>query len=181
MGMRGPYGTGYNGVCGAIDPLGNSMPRMFTFGEFMGHAIHGHKYMSGVDRSAGRIKKYAEVFTPNTLVLEVLAKIQARDNSAFYGQKTFLDPACGDGQFLVWVMVMKLTSGNLSLLQDVEFAKQDVTKEYALQLGTLYGVDIQRDNVDTTKKRLCMAVEHMLILDKNIRCGNSLEYNFNFD
>ena len=157
------------------------MTQMFTFGEFMEHAIHGHTYMSGVDRSAGRIKKYAEVFTPNVLVLEVLAKLQTLDNSAFCGQKTFLDPACGDGQFLVWVMVMKLTSGNLSLLQDAEFAKHDVTKEYNLQLGTLYGVDIQQDNVAKTKKRLCMAVEHMLILDKNIRCANSLEYNFNFE
>ena len=111
----------------------------------------------------------------------MLLQIQKHDLFAFCGDKTFLDPACGDGQFLVWVMVMKLTSGNLSLMHSDTFAQCDISQEYHRHLRTLYGVDIQQDNVDKTKSMLCMDAGHLIILGKNIRCKNALEYDFDFE
>jgi type I restriction-modification system DNA methylase subunit len=95
-----------------------------------------HGYMSGVDRMSKRVKKTGEVFTPTVLVLEMLQKMPLE---TFAPGKTVLDPACGDGQFLVPVKYLKM------------FAF-DMTEEDALR--DIYGVEIMRDNVDLCKMRL---------------------------
>ena len=95
-----------------------------------------HGYMSGTDRMSDRVKKTGEVFTPTDLVIEMLQNL---DIEGFAPQKTVLDPACGDGQFLVVVKWIKVLHFNM-------------TEEEALK--DLFGVDIMRDNVDLCKKRL---------------------------
>ena len=98
-----------------------------------------HGYMSGVDRMTDRVKSTGEVFTPTTLVIEMLQKILESQPEAFAPGRTVLDPACGDGQFLVpakWYKVLRY----------------DISEEEALK--DIYGVDIMRDNVDLCKKRL---------------------------
>ena len=62
--------------------------------------------MSGVDRDKARTRQSGEVFTPTPLVQEILNQIpieQFQDPS-----KTFLDPSCGDGQFLSEVLIKKM-------------------------------------------------------------------------
>ncbi|MCG7944773.1 MAG: SAM-dependent methyltransferase [Candidatus Thiodiazotropha taylori] len=92
--------------------------------------------MSGVDRESDRVKKTGEVYTPTELVIEIL---QQMDINTFAPGKTVLDPACGDGQFLVpakWIKVLHF----------------GMTEEEALQ--DIYGVDIMADNVEVCKRRL---------------------------
>ena len=110
-----------------------------------------HGYMSGVDRMTDRIKATGEVFTPTELVIDMMKKVLETDSSAFEPGKTVLDPACGDGQFLVPVKWFKVLNYNMS--------EQDAVQD-------LYGVDIMRDNVDLCKKRLGGG---------NIYMGNTLE------
>ena len=95
-----------------------------------------HGYMSGVDRMSERVKSTGEVFTPTDLVIETLQRI---DINQFAPGKTVIDPACGDGQFLVPAKWVKIVWFNM-------------TEEEALE--DIYGVDIMRDNVDLCKKRL---------------------------
>jgi type I restriction-modification system DNA methylase subunit len=95
-----------------------------------------HGYMSGVDRMSERVKKTAEVFTPTDLVLEIL---QHMPIETFAPGKTVIDPACGDGQFLVPVKLLKMFHFGMS--------EQDALQD-------IYGVDIMRDNVDLCKTRL---------------------------
>mgnify|MGYP001129260233 CR=1 FL=1 len=95
-----------------------------------------HGYMSGTDRMSDRVKKTGEIFTPTDLVIEML---QHLDIEGFAPGKTVIDPACGDGQFLVVVKWIKVLHFNM-------------TEEEALK--DLFGVDIMRDNVDLCKKRL---------------------------
>ena len=95
-----------------------------------------HGYMSGVDRMSERVKKTAEVFTPTDLVLEILQEMPIED---FAPGKTVLDPACGDGQFLVPVKLIKMLHFGMS--------EQDALQD-------IYGVDIMRDNVDLCLSRL---------------------------
>ena len=109
-----------------------------------------HGYMSGIDRMSERVKKTAEVFTPTDLVIEIL---QTMPIETFAPGKTVLDPACGDGQFLVPVKLLKMFHFNMS--------EQDA-------LADIYGVDIMRDNVDLCKNRLGGG---------NIVMGNTLEPN----
>ena len=119
--------------------------------------------MSGIDRDQLRIKATSEVFTPTPLVQELLDTIDPllfSDHS-----KTFLDPSCGDGQFLSEILIRKIENGS--------------TFEQALD--TIYGVDLMQDNVELCRDRLLCGQEHLRhIVEKNIVCANSLEYNYMF-
>ena len=101
--------------------------------------VNQHGYMSGVDRQSDRVKATGEIFTPTNLVIEILQKMLDHDDTSLASGKTVLDPACGDGQFLVSVKLVKMYLYNMS--------EKDA-------LADIYGVDIMRDNVDLCKRRL---------------------------
>ena len=116
--------------------------------------VDEHGYMSGVDRMTDRVKETGEVFTPTDLVIEMLMGLPS---SMFAPGKTVIDPACGDGQFLIAVKWLKVIEFNMS---------QDEALE------DIYGVDIMRDNVDLCKKRL---------EGGNIVMGDTIEPNIRLD
>jgi hypothetical protein len=105
-------------------------------------------YMTQIERSKQRVAETAEIFTPTPLVIEILKKV---DVMAFAPGKVVLDPACGDGQFLLAAKLIKV----LHFHMDEDEA-----------LSEIYGVDIMRDNVELCKKRLGGG---------NIFLGNSLD------
>ena len=107
-----------------------------------------HDYMGGITREQYRVKATGEVFTPTDLVIEICQQL---DIDQFAPGKTVIDPACGDGQFLIVALGIKI----------YHF---DMTREDALQ--DLYGVDLMRDNVDLCKRRLGGG---------NVVMGNTLE------
>jgi len=125
--------------------------------------------MSGIERDKIRIKKTAEVFTPTELVNQVLDKLEEKNPQLFSNSnKTFLDPACGDGQFLSEVIIRKIGQSNCTLEQ---------------ALSTTYGVEIMEDNVKLCKERLAgpnPTQEILDILDKNIVCHDALTYDYSF-
>jgi hypothetical protein len=95
-----------------------------------------HDYMTGVERTVERVRATGEIFTPSNLVIEMLQYV---DLDLLAPGKTVLDPAVGDGQFLVaakWIKVYHHGMSETESLQD------------------LYGVDIMRDNVDLCRRRL---------------------------
>ena len=120
--------------------------------------------MSGVDREHSRVKETAEVFTPTPLVEEILDKM---DPLLFTNsEKTFLDPACGDGQFLASVLYRKLEN-------DIDFEQA---------LSTIYGVDLMPDNVELCRERLLCGREDLRhIVEQNIVCADGLRYHYRFD
>jgi ubiquinone/menaquinone biosynthesis C-methylase UbiE len=66
-----------------------------------------HGYMSGVDRESDRVKATGEVYTPTELVIDIMKTMLKSNPDVFSPGKTVLDPACGDGQFLVPVSGIK--------------------------------------------------------------------------
>ena len=98
--------------------------------------IRNHSYMSQIERDGQRIQSTAEYFTPTELVQKMLDSLP--EELFTDPTKTFIDPACGDGQFLGEVLIKKLENGI----------------DLYVALSTLYGVDIMRDNIDLCKKRL---------------------------
>lgn len=126
--------------------------------------VRGDGYMGSISRDAYRVKRTAEVFTPTDNVIDVLVNMS---ESSFRENETFLDPSCGDGQFLSEVVIRKMNLGN-SLVQ---------------ALSTTFGVEIMQDNVDLCKKRLAgpnPTDEIMSILDRNIVCTDALTYDYTF-
>ena len=95
-----------------------------------------HSYMSGVERTVDRVKATGEIFTPSQLVLEMLKYCGIE---VLAPGRTVLDPACGDGQFLVaakWVKIIHHGMSEKDALLDI------------------FGIDIMRDNVDLCERRL---------------------------
>jgi len=125
--------------------------------------IRNRPYMSGIDRDRLRVKATGEVFTPTPLVQEILDQLP---QDLFQDPtKTFCDPSCGDGQFLGEVIIRKMENGS--------------TLEEAL--NTTYGVDIMQDNVDLCRDRLlCGRDDLRSIVNRNIVCADSLEYDYLF-
>jgi len=138
-------------------------------GKYINHA-RNFDYMSGIERDKLRVKETAEVFTPTPLVQEMLDKLE-EENPALFSDctKTFLDPSCGDGQFLSEVVIRKMERSGCSLEQ---------------ALSTTYGVELMEDNVQLCKERLAgpgPTVTVLEILDKNIVCADALKYHYRFD
>lgn len=125
--------------------------------------IRNRSYMSGIDRDNLRVKATGEVFTPTVLVQEVLDKL---DPVLFSDPtKTFLDPSCGDGQFLSEVLIRKIENGI----------------DFETALSTIYGVDLMQDNVDLCRERLLSGREDLKhIVMKNIVCRDGLTYDYSF-
>ena len=125
--------------------------------------LRDREYMSGVERDKLRVKATGEVFTPTPLVQEILDELpQAVFNDP---TETFIDPSCGDGQFLSEVLIRKLEHGI----------------DFATALSTIYGVDLMQDNVDLCRERLLCGREDLrYIVEKNIVCDDGLGYNYCF-
>lgn len=120
--------------------------------------------MSGIEREASRVKATGEIFTPTELVQETLDKLLPEQFTN--PDKTFLDPSCGDGQFLGEVLIRKMENGS--------------TFEQAL--STVYGVDLMEDNVKLCQERLlCGRHDLRHIVEKNIVCADGLRYHYRFD
>lgn len=93
-------------------------------------------------KSADRVKNLGEVFTPKKVVNLMLdqPEITAKVNSL---TATFLEPAAGEGAFLVELLRRKL-----------EYAKtqsnsvKDMQRKFLQALSTLYGIELMEDNIE---------------------------------
>ena len=132
-------------------------------------------------KSKNRVRDQGEVFTQEREVKNILALTQATDNIFW----KFLEPACGDGNFLVEIVRQRL----MRIKQTPTYRPAD-KREYAIvkMISTIYGVDIADDNIAECKKRIMdeifkftpkkssaaflLAVKN--ILDTNIQLGDML-------
>jgi dipeptidyl aminopeptidase/acylaminoacyl peptidase len=110
-----------------------------------------------------RVKQLGEVFTPTELVLEILGQLP---DQVWDDGKTYLDPTCGNGQFLAAVLIIKKDFGHQNPLE------------------TIYGVDIMQDNIDECRQRLIDiagdTINNWEIVKNNIRCEDGLKYDYSF-
>lgn len=92
-----------------------------------------------------RVKKYGEVFTPEWVVKDMCDMLEKESPDAFEPEKTFLEPTCGDGAFVVEILARK-------------FQRCRTKKDYRVALESVYGLEIQADNVAAcieNVKKLC--------------------------
>jgi len=133
--------------------------------QIVAHVRH-RGYMSGIERDTLRVKATSEVFTPTNEVQNSLDKIPLEQFTD--PAKTFLDPSCGDGQFLGEVLIRKMENGS--------------TFEQAL--STTYGVDLMQDNVDLCRERLLCGSQdpkHIAVVEQNIYQADGLKFSYNFE
>lgn len=77
------------------------------------------------------MQKFAEVFTPQSVVEKMCDMLP---DDAFEPQKTFLEPACGEGVFILEILRRK-------------FARCKKRTDYTAAINSVYGMEIQADNV----------------------------------
>ena len=124
-------------------------------------------------KSKQRVKDFAEVFTPKHIVKDMCDLVP--EEMWTNVETTFLEPACGTGNFLVEILERKF-----KLCKNWEDGLR--------ALKSVYGIDIQQDNVEETKLRLfdmyiakfpkSPAISGLIaaqILENNIVCGNFIK------
>ena len=91
-------------------------------------------------KSKQRVADHGEVFTPSWMVEDMLDLV--KDESERIDSR-FLEPACGDGNFLVQVLRRKLAAVELKYSQS-DFER----RQYALlALMCIYGIELLPDNI----------------------------------
>ena len=136
-------------------------------------------------KSKERVRERGEVFTAER---EVKAMCDLVKDETERIDSRFLEPACGDGNFLAEILTRKLEV----VKRKYKKSTLDYEKNAVLAISSVYGVDIMQDNVlacsdrlfklwDKEYKTVCKkdcndqtreAVK--FILTKNIVCGNAL-------
>ena len=98
-------------------------------------------------KSKERVAERGEVFTAER---EVNAMLDLVANECLRPDSRFLEPACGDGNFLAAILQRKLTE----LRRKYKQSPRDYEKQAIVAIGSLYGVDIMNDNVLACRERL---------------------------
>lgn len=100
-------------------------------------------------KSVERVRDLGEVFTPSTMVQSMLDLLPASMWEP-HPSATFLEPAAGDGNFLVAILSRKLSSVSVARADGSLPAGSDVAavEFHALEaLASIYGIDISIDNI----------------------------------
>ena len=140
-------------------------------------------------KSRDRVRELAEVYTNQREVNAMLDLIPFKHRDEIIRYR-YLEPACGNGNFLVEILRRKLERVN------AKYAKKSM-REYefyiARTLTTIYGIDICYENVVEARERLYMQIKSNIdlykgsylyspgffgviryILEKNIVLGDSI-------
>lgn len=103
--------------------------------------------MTGQIKSKKRVEEHGEVFTSER---EVNAMINLAPQEADRPESKFLEPACGDGNFLIEILKRKLNY----IESKYKRSQSDYEKYGFIVVSSLYGVDILNDNVIDCRNRL---------------------------
>ena len=136
-------------------------------------------------KSKQRVAEHGEVFTAER---EVKAMCDLVADECLRIDSRFLEPACGDGNFLAEILTRKLDV----VSRRYRKSPYDYERNALLALGSLYGVELLQDNVELCRERLYQlwhsryrkAVRKQeqndevresarYILRRNIICGNA--------
>ena len=93
------------------------------------------------EKKKERVRKYGEVFTPDFIVNQMCDDLEKENPDCFLPNTTFLEPTCGDGAFVVEVLRRK-------------FERCRGKADYQRALRSVYGMEIQEDNVQKTIARV---------------------------
>ena len=129
-------------------------------------------------KSKKRVAKFGEVYTAKQQVMDMVDMV---NSAASEINTTVLEPACGNGNFLAEVLERKQ-----KVIAAYPLSQQERECETLKAVSSIYGVDIQRDNVVECRERLYQQVVNVHswpsqfckmvrnILERNIVCGDTL-------
>lgn len=141
--------------------------------------------MNNQVKSKKRVADHGEVFT-NQREVRAMCDMVIQETERV--DSRFLEPACGDGNFLIEILKRKLNIVKKKYKKSI----YDYERFSLLAMGSLYGVELLEDNVIACRKRLYdywyseykaiskkeyddkVSKSALYILEHNIICGNAL-------
>ena len=142
-------------------------------------------------KSRERVQQHGEVFTNER---EVNAMLDLVKHETERIDSRFLEPACGDGNFLAEILRRKLRVCR-SFVEQGKNTQLEYEKNAVLAVSSIYGIELLADNTQTCRERLFTIFSeeyHALygtnvkqdclesiryLLSKNIIIGNALTYH----
>ena len=140
-------------------------------------------------KSKERVAEHGEVFTGEREVNAMLDLVKSETERI---ESRFLEPACGDGNFLAEILRRKLKVALKASKYKGKLFTADYERKAILALCSIYGVELLQDNTETCRERLFdiwnkeytkrMKTEASdvarnvakFVLRKNILCGDTL-------
>jgi hypothetical protein len=109
-------------------------------------------------KSKQRVADHGEVFTPAWMVEAMLDLVKGETERI---DSRFLEPACGNGNFLVQILRRKLAAVEL------KYGKSDFERRHYALLGLmcLYGIELLPDNIADCRENLLEIFADYLNLD----------------
>lgn len=98
-------------------------------------------------KSSDRVRNHGEVLTARR---EVEAMLDLVKNESERIDSRFLEPACGDGNFLVAILERKLKT----VASRYRTKKADFEVQMLSALASIYGIDLLEDNVQIARNRM---------------------------
>lgn len=141
--------------------------------------------MAKQTKSRKRVADYGEVYTNEREVNAMLDLVKEETEKI---TSTFLEPACGNGNFLVEILRRKLITVGMLYGHDADAYRLHMIEA----VTSIYGVDIQEDNVLESRKRMLDVCQKEYegsygsllsdgtvralgcVMNRNIVCGNTL-------
>ena len=138
-------------------------------------------------KSKKRVADYGEVFTAKREVDSMLGLL---GDVPYSLESTFLEPACGDGNFLDEILRRKLSTA----FADADSETRVLERNSLIALSSIYGIEIQPDNAKDCRQRLLNTWREALkerlgaeptenteklaedIVGRNIICGDFLTF-----
>ncbi len=98
-------------------------------------------------KSKSRIRNHGEVFTPDFIIENMLDLVKQETERI---ESRFLEPACGEGNFLIKILERKLN------IVERKYKKNqyDYERYSLLAVSSIYGIELLEDNVQRARKRL---------------------------
>ncbi|MBQ7196094.1 MAG: N-6 DNA methylase, partial [Synergistaceae bacterium] len=135
-------------------------------------------------KSKQRVAEHGEVFTAER---EVKAMCDLVADECTRIESKFLEPACGEGNFLIEILKRKLQTVKSNFQKNFS----ECERNSLIALSSLYGIDILEDNVKICRENLFNLWDEFysaiapsssdsvrdsarFILEKNIICGDSI-------
>jgi hypothetical protein len=100
-------------------------------------------------KSRDRVRAYGEVFTPRHMVDQMLDLVSDDlEDGPDFVDKTFLEPAAGDGNFLVAILQRKFRAIQKRLSPEVW------ADESLFALASIYGIELLEDNHEEAREAM---------------------------
>ena len=127
-------------------------------------------------KSRERVQQHGEVFTNER---EVNAMLDLVKHETERIDSRFLEPACGDGNFLAEILRRKLQVCR-NFVEQKKSTQLEYEKNAVLAVSSIYGIELLPDNATTCRERLfrIFSDEYHTLFTDNVKqaCSDSIRY-----